>query len=133
VHCLWDLLGKLRGHIGFASGRSLATPAVQTRGTPLSEFPHARLLRLEILLLGPDYAARPDDAQPRDAFLCREALVLHQVESDQSPGPPQACEAVHSNDTGRIFSTAKEGVDNAIWGRGAVGEDELVVLDACWR
>ena len=55
------------------------------------ERPHAWLLRLEVVLLRTDDAARANDAQPRYALVCRKPQVLHQPQGNQRAGAPQTC------------------------------------------
>ena len=92
---------------------------------------HTGFLRDEVRLLLADDASRTTDAQPRDGFTCGQALVLHNVQSDQRAGAPESCKAVHSHEALRLLANLQESVHDLVVRRGAVGEGQLVVRNAC--
>mmetsp|Transcript_25575 Transcript_25575/g.52081 ORF Transcript_25575/g.52081 Transcript_25575/m.52081 type:complete len:292 (-) Transcript_25575:328-1203(-) len=56
--------------------------------------------------------------------------MLHHVQRDERAGAAQARETVHGEGALAGLSDAEELVDDAVRGRGAVGEEEVVVVEA---
>ena len=85
---------------------------------------------LQVLLLVTDDTAWPYHAQPGDCLPRCDFVPPHHVQGDQRASPPQPGLTVHRDEALGAVYNSEELCHDAVGRLGAVGEGQVVVLDA---